>query len=447
MIPFSRIAFAGLLAFVLSAAASRAQNSPGETPPAARYVGEIVGNDVYVRSGPSKNYYPVMKLNAGNRVTIVGQESGWLAIAPPASAFSAIDAKYVDQGDGRHGTVNASNVFVRAGSLLTKDDNWYARQLKLQKGAPVEIIGPGENGKLKIVPPEGTRLWISADFVTRVPGEVLAANPDGAAPTPASTGSEPTTIAGETTRRSELPAVVERSAASSPPADSGASIRADTRRGSGATASASSKASAKPAKPVDVKAMRSALELIDKDLNSEMAKPLVERNFAPLIERFRPYAEQTDDEFSHLYAQQRITQMEWLATTVRDMRSVQELAQGVQSDRKAFMAQRSQIKPPRTITEHGFHAEGELRTSAVYDVPNGPKRYRLVDPAGTVPRTLCYLEFPPECPLNPQDFIGRKVGVRASGRRTQSGDVDPISIFFVSDLVLLDQITSAAPGN
>ena len=66
----------------------------------------ISGNDVYVRSGPSSNHYPVLKLAAGARVTVVGERGAWYEIVPPAGAFSFISGDFVDSADGKTGVVN-----------------------------------------------------------------------------------------------------------------------------------------------------------------------------------------------------------------------------------------------------------------------------------------------------------------------------------------------------
>ena len=47
-------------------------------------VGTVTGNDVYVRSGFHQNYYPVTKLNKGDKVTVLGEEYGWLKVEPAA---------------------------------------------------------------------------------------------------------------------------------------------------------------------------------------------------------------------------------------------------------------------------------------------------------------------------------------------------------------------------
>ena len=59
-------------------------------PTPAFAVGEVTGTEVNVRSGPSGNYYVVMRLSAGHRVVIVDRLPSWVAIAPPKGAYSLI---------------------------------------------------------------------------------------------------------------------------------------------------------------------------------------------------------------------------------------------------------------------------------------------------------------------------------------------------------------------
>jgi hypothetical protein len=151
----------------LLAASAFGQGGSSET----RYVGEITGttSHVNVRSGPSTNFYRVLQMSAGDRVQVIGEDSGWIAIVPPPGCYSLISQHYVDVGAGGEGVVNGNAVRVRAGSDL--DKHRYAVQRKLSKGAVVKIIGEAHEGFLKIAPPEGARLWIHGDYVARVPAD------------------------------------------------------------------------------------------------------------------------------------------------------------------------------------------------------------------------------------------------------------------------------------
>ena len=44
--------------------------------------------DVYVRSGPGRNYYPTDKLDKGEKVEVYRHDpGGWYAIRPPRNSF------------------------------------------------------------------------------------------------------------------------------------------------------------------------------------------------------------------------------------------------------------------------------------------------------------------------------------------------------------------------
>ena len=82
------------LAVVLSTP-TRGQEAAGDSPTVApevpnakfNFVGEINGNNVYVRSGPSDSYYPTTKLSKGTRVIVRGVKFDYLKIEPPAGSF------------------------------------------------------------------------------------------------------------------------------------------------------------------------------------------------------------------------------------------------------------------------------------------------------------------------------------------------------------------------
>ncbi|HSW45521.1 MAG TPA: SH3 domain-containing protein, partial [Phycisphaerae bacterium] len=105
--------------------------------PGISNVGIIKGNDVYVRSGFHQNYYPVTKLNKGDKITVLGEEYGWLKIEPPAGAYSLVEKVLIDKIDEQTGEANGE-VTVYAGSNL--NDRRYAKQVKLDKGARVQLI-------------------------------------------------------------------------------------------------------------------------------------------------------------------------------------------------------------------------------------------------------------------------------------------------------------------
>ncbi len=171
--PAYLIAVLVLVAGVQIACAETTKEVPGTASVPAR-IAEVTGQNVYVRSGDSTNHYPVGKLNAGDRVTIVGESGEWFEILPPEGSFSLISGQYVDSMDNKKGIVNGDNVRVRAGSSVAEFAKLkYVVQLKLSKGAEVIIIEENPDGFLKIKPPAGVTLWTNSRFVHAVPSELL----------------------------------------------------------------------------------------------------------------------------------------------------------------------------------------------------------------------------------------------------------------------------------
>ena len=142
--------------------------------PSFPYVAEITGDNVYVRSGPGTNYYACGKLKKGNRVKVVSCFKGvWSRIVPPAGSFSWISKQYVriDPSNRALGIVTGDAVRVRAGSQDGNPLHSRTTQLKLNRGDKVKLLGEEKTDYYKIVPPEGTYLWVSMKY-TRPLGPV-----------------------------------------------------------------------------------------------------------------------------------------------------------------------------------------------------------------------------------------------------------------------------------
>src|SRR5678815_3097774 len=82
------LALRALALCVFSVAPLRAQTDAGPIAPEIenskyQFTGVVNSNAVYVRSGPSENDYPTMKVDKGADVTVLGIKYEWLKIAPP----------------------------------------------------------------------------------------------------------------------------------------------------------------------------------------------------------------------------------------------------------------------------------------------------------------------------------------------------------------------------
>ncbi|MCP4593160.1 MAG: SH3 domain-containing protein [bacterium] len=392
------------------------------------YVAEVATETLNVRSGPSTNYYVVIRLKAGATVRVVGAESGWLAVEPPDGCFSLIAGEYVDRSGSAQGVVKGDNVRVRAGSELSSHN--YAVQAKLSRGTLLTVLGEAEGGWLKIAPPHGAKLWVSGDYVQRVPEERLQQEPPPAAAVDFPTGLD------------------------SPPGfDSPSTVlseAADSKGPATGLARSSPSDGVPDVESTDVDEIpgeeyRRRLTSLDAELTEQLAKPLLRRDFAALLTGYGELAEQEADEYTRAYSRVRIQQIESAGALIDGLRRVEQARDEIREVRKDALTERSNLRPLPILVDGGFDAEGELRTSALYDSPAGPRRYRLVDPRTSPARTLGYVEIPLDSGIDPESFLGRRVGVRAKERVLQTGDVNPIAIYVAAELKVLDRFVEDAP--
>lgn len=410
---------------MLTSGVALAQAQPDASAPTSATVGEVTGNDVYVRSGPSTNHYPVAKLNAGDRVTIVSETGEWYEIVPPDSAFSWISAEYVDTPDRIHGVVNGDNVLVRAGSDVPAFERHRSTvQMKLAKGTEITILGESADGYLRIRPPQGVSAWIASSLVT----------PVGAGGVPV---QRPTMTAGVESPNQAGPKSAETSSAATPakagqeqPAPSGRVIYGTNTALAGL-----------PATP-----QRWTLTEVEEDIVRQMEKPAEVRDFSAIVTKLRSVANQDEDKLAKSYAEARLQQFSDLKALDETVARLRQLNEQSEAARSQFIQKRGALAELALPTPAALDARGVLRESAVFTGGGTPRRFRLMDTSASRPKTVAYVEIPPDLKIDMDRFMNRKVGVRASSQRLQLGTVDAVPVYIVREMVLLEEEPVAGQG-
>ncbi|MCH9002643.1 MAG: hypothetical protein IIC02_08725 [Planctomycetes bacterium] len=374
---------------------------------------EVAANDVYVRSGGSLNHYTICKLNAGDRVTVVSQQGKWYEILPPEGTYSLISGDFVDTAGDKSGVINGNNVRVRAGSHLNTQK--YTVQRLLSKGAEVTILGRNADGFLRIAPPEGATLWISAEFIAPISSGAIAQRKVEAPEGRLSDEAEFVASGSDTAATDPVEPPRPVSKTRNPRSGYGPMLAAlpSTRE-------------------------REALALIDDEVGLELTKPLLDRQVEPFIRRYQALVDQDNDPFAQRYAQTRIDQLTTMTEIAGTVRKVRTLSEQTDARRHEFLAERTSRRQAEIPKPSGIDARGELRVSALYPEGKLPRRYRLVDTSAPTERTIGYVDIPADTEINVSALLGRYVGVRASQKRLLAGGVNPIPIFLARELVLLD---------
>ena len=364
------VALTSILASVLPAMAQT--TVPAEV---TSYIGEIVGQNVYVRAGASTNDYFCTKLSAPATVTVVGEKNGWLEIKPAAGCFSAVDKQYVAlDADGKTGTITGDHVWYRsAGDGRNVGDlgAFWRLQKQMRKGDKVQVLGSGSN-YYNIATPEGGTFWISGQYV-RPQG--------GAAVTLAARKEDP----GQATTGLKLPT-------------SGPAVAVTSR----------------PASIVNSQAQAS-LESAEKMLFAEFDKPAEQRDIKGLLAAYQGIKPEGDSYVQSAvdlrlgFLNGEIARMKAFDEIRRQMQTTMDLVKKSEQERA-----NNQIQATTVSIKPEFAAKGILSESALFGGGSGvAKRFMLHNPGGREINGYAQSASPD---LDLAQYIGKHVGLMGAAR-------------------------------
>ncbi len=161
------------------------------TQPAATWL-RVAAERVNLRSRGDVNSVVVARVERGTVLRAVDRDPyGWYRILPPEGVFSLVSAEYIDRLSPTEGVASTRGgmLRVRVGSLVCAVDPLRGEvQALLKRGTSVRIIGE-QDGWLKIVPPEGVYLHVSAQHTQPIT-DTEAARLLGARPATVTSGDE-----------------------------------------------------------------------------------------------------------------------------------------------------------------------------------------------------------------------------------------------------------------
>jgi uncharacterized protein YgiM (DUF1202 family) len=325
-------------------------------PSTEPYVAEAVGNDVFIRSGAGTNFYQCGKLYAGDRVQVISTQAGWSCIVPPPGCFSWVSMQYVsiNLDNPTMGMITGDNVGVYAGSDFVLPMHSTSKQVVLNRGQAVKLLGEEKDDYYKIAPPQGAYLWVSTQFLQAT---------DRTTPKPAD------------------------------PNFAGAVKPGD-----------------KPAASQDPNFPKTDLELyyaLVEQIKAVQAKPSAERDYAAVKAKLTELAAKKDSGRAARYAEYTLKHVERFELADKSAKEVdlqkKERSKTVEKIEEARAAKLAQIP------DYGkFAAIGKLENSSVY--AGGPiKRYRLLDETG---KTIAYVTpVGATAAAESEKLIGHKVGL------------------------------------
>lgn len=327
------------------------------------YTAEIIGNDVYVRSGPGTNFYHCGKLNTGEKVKVVDKQFSWSRIVPPAGSFSWISMDYVtiNPGDSSVGTVTGDNVRVYAGSDFVKPLHSTTLQGKLSKGEKVKLLGEQMDEHYKIAPPPFAYLWVSTQFTRPVP-EPVKVTPTPSTPPTAVEQAEPNETADVNTPVEVVSA------------------------------------------PEEAKTPLEKYRELKEKVEVERAKPADQQNYTELKKALLEISKDEEAGNAARYAQFVVGQIEGYELALAVVKEVQLQNQQLEKT-NARIEQAKETRMAEVENMGKFAVVGEFQTYVTY----GPGNYRILDEDG---RMVCYaLPESSAAQMDLNGYIGQKVGL------------------------------------
>lgn len=428
--------FAACAAVGWTSVARAQSNNEGVESAKQIFEGKIIGRQVTVRSGPSENYYPVVRLDDGATVVVNGIKFDWLRVSPPEGTFSLIFKDFVEV-TGTTGRVKSSGVNVRAGSLL--GPQYSTIQTKLMRGDTVTVLGEVDtkDGKyLKIKPPPGAYLFVKKEFV--IPTRALGAAPaepvrtggtgvkpsSGLSGTPSGSGS---TVAPPTTQRSPRPN--QGSEGTTSGGAYGGGVAGDfggtpTTPGGTLTTPSPEPVTAAPTTQEAARlTAEQAYDEADKAWRAASDKPLEEQPLPELLSRFEALANNEDlpvtlrreAQSTAGFIRARNANREELLELKRRQTDMQARLQPLKDQNRALTDQY------RQLAQTTYTAAGQLQPSTLQE--GGYQLLRLVDPGTN--RTILYVRTSDTAYLN--SFVGIK-GVLSREDRLNITIITPNSI-------------------
>lgn len=132
-----------------------------EAPEQQAWLGEVSGSVVNVRTGPSTNHFPFMRLARGSDVVAIGTKGEWVEIIVPSYRKIWIHGDYIEEsGDGLKVTGNRVRLRATAGTKNVP----LGMALKGQVLAPAGERDPASEW-VGVLAPVEARAYIHGDYI------------------------------------------------------------------------------------------------------------------------------------------------------------------------------------------------------------------------------------------------------------------------------------------
>ena len=378
------------------------------------FIGVVSGDDVNVRSGAGLNYYVVLQLDQGELVTVHKRLYDWYAISAPAGSFSYVESDDIqlDQNegaaDGYNATVTGTRATVKAPAPIGPEKS-YRSQAVLTEGDRVHVTGT-ERSYYRIKPPDGARLYLHSDFVTRATeADLDAAALRQADQTPATepdvTDTMPPQVSGPIVLLTEDEPEEDATGTATTTVivhDGTEMITPETIVAEIASEQATTEVILVPAMPSDAD-----LVAVESRFDAASDLPVEQQPLDSLIVAYEALQATALDETDAAIVDARLKVLASRQEVRASMVQIAEARRELQQQQTLASELPPVLPPPKSYT-----AVGRLFASTLYTGDALPRLYRLVEPLSGL--TIAYVE--PSDVIDLRPMLGRLVGVVGEAR-------------------------------
>ncbi len=379
-----------LTGLVVPALAAEEQSATTKTPEVAGkpadaqypFVAQVVGDNIYVRSGNSTADYPCTKINAPDTVTVVDEVFGWARILPPVGCYSWVYKAYVklDPADPTVGIITGNNVNVWAGAEKIEAGRSSGSQTQLNTGEVVTLFAdqPEASEYYKIQPPTGAHLWVSVDYLKYVSAFVQD-KPIVIPPRPVEMGTEAAAQPSGEQPRPKFTNLDTAAPAQTPPA-----VKVEIKE---QVKSPEPKKVEAPKLTIKENELMQECYKIEAGIDEELKKSINLQDYTEAKQSLETIKNKPDAGKAATFAQYQLDRIQRYELA-RDVTEALKKQDEQLETAKANIEKAHQDKLENMPKEVNYLYAGTLKPSHVYTSKTGQKRYILMDTNGKI---LCYI--------------------------------------------------------
>ena len=374
---------------------------------------QVIGTDVYIRSGSASQFYFTGKLNEPQQVIVVEQRLGWSKIVPPKGSFSWVAKEFIQIDSDKPGNaiVTGNGLRVWAGRADIRPEDSTSQQTTLNKNDVVKLIGEEVGDYYKIKSPDNAYLWVKSDYLKDIgPVSLPTFKPtkkpvvkETVKPLPKEVKPiEPAKKTVEIVKEKPAPSVVTREPI------------------------------IVKQSPEEIASLKNLYKLVE-DVNLEKKKPADKQNFTKIKASLKSILENDKVAKAKKYAQYQLDEIDGYELA-RDVNSQMKTQDSELAEIRKKLHDLRKQKSAVILKEKTYALVGKLKKSQVYDDRAGQARYLVVDDNGKI---TCYaVPVKTAAGMNIAEYIGKRVGLKGKFvPDTKTG----ISLLKFEDMQLLEK--------